>query len=126
MRDIKPIIDMNDYSLYWFLATLIFGIFIGYKLYKKFYKIGKKSCKIDCEKYYFVQFSNIDWSKPKEAAYLATRYGEVLAKDRRRKELFEQMRKRLDSYKYKKDSDKVDTETLNYYNLYKKVCDESI
>ena len=48
-----------------------------------------------------------------------------LARDKRRKELFMQLRERLDKYKYKQEYKKVDSETLNYYNLYKQVCDES-
>jgi len=126
LRDIKPLIEMSDYSLYIFIATLIVGLFIGYKLFKVAYKYAISNCSIDCTKYYYYKFSTIDWSKPKEAAYLATKYGLVLAKDKRRRELFEQLRERLDRYKYKKDIDKVDKETLNYYNLYKQVCDESL
>ncbi len=126
IRDIKPIVEINDYSLYILIITLIIGFYIAYILFKKFYNIAKDGCKIDCERYYFYQFSNIDWSNPKEAAYSATRYGKVLAKDRRRRELFEQLRERLDKYKYKQDIKEVDEETLNYYNLYKQVCDESI
>jgi hypothetical protein len=50
----------------------------------------------------------------------------ILAKDRRRKELFLQLRENLDKYKYAKKNQKVDKDTLNYYNLYKQVCDESL
>ena len=126
LKDIKPLIELNDYSLILFVATLIVGLFVGYRLFKISFRYAKRRCKVDCQKYYFYMFSNIDWSKPKEAAYLATRYGAALAKDKRRKELFNQLRTRLDSYKYKKNIEKIDQETINYYNLYKQVCDESL
>jgi len=126
LRDIKPLIEINDYSLYLLIATLLLGLYFSYYLFKIFYKLGKRSCKRNCPKYYLAQLNNIDWSNPKEAAYLVTKYGAVLAKDKRRKELFEQLRERLDSYKYKQNIDKIDQETINYYNLYKQVCDESI
>ena len=126
LRDIKPLIPMHDYSWILFIIALLLGGLLGYYLFKRVYKETLKRCKIDCEKYYFHQFSNIDWSNPKEAAYLATRYGLILAKDRRRKELFTQLRKSLEKYKYKRDSQTVDETTINYYNLYKQVCDESL
>jgi len=124
--DIRPIIISGDITFYLFTLTLMLGAFIGYLLFKKFYKIGKRSCKTNCYKYYFHMYCSIDWSNPKEAAYLATKYGEVLAQDKRRKELFNQLKNYLNKYKYKKDIDKVDAQTLNYYNLYKQVCDESL
>jgi len=126
LRDIKPLVDISDYSLMLLILTMLFGLFIGYKLFKVAFKYALSNCKVDCQKYYFYMYSNIDWTNPKEAAYLATKYGAVLAKDKRRKELFRQLRAKLDEYKYKKVIDAVDSETLNYYNLYKQVCDESL
>ena len=126
LRDIKPLIPIEDYSWLLLVITLILGGLLGYWLFKQVYAKTVGGCKIDCEKYYFHKFSTIDWSDPKEAAYLATRYGLVLAKDRRRKELFSQLRENLEQYKYKPDIDSVDEKTINYYNLYKQVCDESL
>ncbi len=126
LRDIKPIVEIPDYSLYILIATVAVGLYFGYILFRKFYIYSRSKCSIDCEKYYYTQFCNIDWSKPKEASYLATKYGLVLAKDKRKKEIFNQLRDRLDIYKYRKDIDKIDSETLNYYNLFKQVCNESI
>jgi len=126
LRDIKPLIVIHDYSLPLFIFTLFIGGVLGYYLFKRFYKETLKGCKIDCQKYYFYKFTHIDWSNPKEAAYLATRYGLILAKDKRRKELFSQLRENLEKYKYKQNIGSVDEETLNYYNLYKQVCDESL
>ncbi len=126
LRDIKPFIPIEDYSWLLLIITVAVGVVIGYLLFKRVYKSTLKGCKIDCEKYYFYKFSNIDWSNPKKAAYLATRYGLVLAKDRRRKELFRQLREHLEQYKYKQEITKVDETTMSYYNLYKQVCDESL
>jgi len=126
LKDIKPLMELSDLSFYLLIFTIVFGLFISFKLFKISYKYTKGKCKVDCQKYYFSKFSNIDWSNPKEAAYLATKYGAVLAKDKRRRELYRQLRTRLDRYKYKKEIDRVDEETLNYYNLYKQVCDESL
>lgn len=126
LRDIKPFIMPSDHSLYLFVTTLIVALLLALYLFKKAYTYAQRHCSIDCERYYYNRFIAIDWSKPKEASYLATRYGLALAKDRRRRELFYQLRERLDRYKYEKESTKVDEETIRYYNLYKQVCDESL
>ncbi len=126
LQDIKPLIHQSDYSLFLLIATLLLGIALGLFLFKRVYRYMLDKCKIDCEKYFYHKFSSIDWSNPKEAAYQATRYGLALAKDRRRRELYLQLREHLDKYKYTKDVQEVDDETLNYYNLYKQVCDESL
>lgn len=126
LYDIKPLIPIQDYSLTLFIVVLFIGIVLAYYLFRLVYKKTIKRCNINCEKYYLYKFSNIDWSNPKEAAYLATRYGLILAKDKRRRELFSQLRDRLQCYKYSKNTHKVDQETLRYFNLYKQVCDESL
>jgi len=126
IKDIKPLIAVEDDSLFLLILTVAIGLVLAYFLFKKMYNIFKYRCKIDCEKYYYIQFSKIDWSNPKKAAYEATKYGQLLARDKRRKELFLQMRVELDKYKYKQDIKEVDKKTLNYYNLYKQVCDESL
>ncbi len=126
LHDIKPLIAITDYSMFLFVATILVGIVLAFILFKKSYKYASTHCKVCCEKYFFTQYSKIDWSNPKKAAYEATHYGMLLARDRRRKELFRQLRERLDKYKYKQDYNEVDKDTLNYFNLYKQVCDESI
>jgi len=126
LRDIKPFIELSDYSLALFIATLFVGVFFAYIAFKKSYNIAKSNCKIDCQKYYLNRLKSVDWSLPKVAAYEATYYGRLLAQDKRRKELFLQMKSRLDKLKYAKDGAKVDADIMKYYNLYKQVCDESI
>jgi hypothetical protein len=126
LRDIKPFIELSDYSLYILIITILVGLLFGMLAFKKGCKSAKKNCKIDCQKYYLSRLKSVDWTLPKVAAYEATFYGRLLAQDKRRKELFLQMKSRLDKLKYAKDSAKVDSEIMRYYNLYKQVCDESI
>jgi len=126
IRDIKPLIALHDLSLLIFVITILLGILIAFWLGRKAYKYARYSCKISCQKYFLVQFKNIDWQDPKRAAYEATKYGMYLARDKRQKEIFNQLRVRLDRYKYKQNISKVDEETMRYYNLYVQVCDESL
>jgi len=125
LKDIKPFIVLEDSSFYLFLLALSIGVFfaiLGFRFAKK-YILDK--CEIDCEKYFFEKFKAIDWENPKKAAYEATFYGRLLAKDKRRKEIFLQLKERLEELKYKKSSSKLNSEIMKYYNLYKQVCDES-
>ncbi len=124
LRDIKPLVDISDFSLYifWGLIILVVGILI----FLLIIFIKKFSFKKNKEKEYLAALSRIDWSNPKKAAYEATYYGRLLANDDRREKLFEELVKRLEPYKYKKEVGKVDEDVIKYFNLYKQVCDESI
>ncbi len=126
LHDIKPFIELSDNSFYLFLAATIIGLILGVIAFKSARGYALRKCKIDCEKYFFEKFKSIDWENPKKAAYEATFYGRLLAKDKRRKEIFLQLKKRLDELKYKKRSAKLNAEIMRYYNLYKQVCDESL
>jgi len=126
LEDIKPFIEISDNSLYLFIATLIIALFIAFFAFKIAKEYALSRCEIDCERYFFEKFKAIDWENPKRAAYEATFYGRLLAKDKRRKEIFLQLKERLDALKYKKNSSKLNAEIMKYYNLYKQVCDESL
>ncbi len=126
LKDIKPLIEIPDSSfyLYWGLigagAVLSLGVlfFVAKKLWE--------NRKINKAKQYLAALKSIDWSNSKKAAYEATHYARLLATDDRRKELFAQLEPMLEKYKYKKVVDKVDQDTLNKFNLYVQVADESI
>jgi len=124
MADIKGFIYTLDSSLILFIITILVGLYIGYFIFKKVYIYTKNNCKVNCDKYFFYKFSNIDWSNPKRAVYEATFYGRLLASNDRRKKIFLQLKKELDRYKYTKTIDRIDKELINLYNLYKQVCDE--
>jgi hypothetical protein len=126
LKDIKEIAQVNDYSFYIFVVVLTIAIILGLYLFRFVYKKVLRGCKIDCKKYYLYKLHSVDLSNPKKAAYEITYYGRKLATDKRTKELFFQLKIRLDRYKYKKNINKLDRDTINYYNLYKQVCDESI
>ncbi len=126
LYDIKPFIAIEDNSLYLLIATLLFALVLAFFAFRIAKKYALKHCKRDCERYFFEKFKSIDWENPKKAAYEATFYGRLLAKDKRRKEIFLQLKERLDALKYKKRSEKLNAEIMRYYNLYKQVCDESL
>ncbi len=126
IKEIKDFIEISDYSLYAFILILIVAFIMGVIFFKISYKYFLDKCEINCEKYFLEKFKAIDWENPKKAAYEATYYGRLLAKDRRRKEIFLQLKEHLDKLKYTKRNQKLNSEIMRYYNLYKQVCDESL
>jgi len=126
LKDIKPLITIEDSSFYLYWGLIILGILllilVGYILYKKFKMIQK----IDMEKEYLKILNTIDWASPKKAAYKITHYGRLLATDERREALFSQLLPLLEKYKYKKEIEKVDDETMRQFELYRRICNESV
>jgi len=126
LKDIKPLLEIPDNSFYIYWGLIILGVllfltllfFIAKKLWKK--------RKINLAKGYLEKLKAIDWHNAKKSAYDATHYARLLATDERRKELFSQLEPLLEQYKYKKEVDQVDQDTLNRFNLYVQVSDESI
>jgi hypothetical protein len=126
LKDIKPLLEIPDNSFYIYWGSIIFGILLVLTV---FYFIGKKmweNRKINLAKGYLEQLKAINWEDTKKSAYEATYYARLLATDERRKELFSQLEPLLEQYKYKKVVNAVDQDTLNQFNLYVQVADESI
>ncbi len=126
LRDIKPLVEIPDSSfyIYWGLigfATLL-GLGILFFVAKKLWENRKQNL----AKVYLEALKSVEWSDSKKAAYQVTHYARLLSTDERRKELFSQLEPMLEKYKYKKEVEKVDQETLNQYKLFVQVADESI
>jgi hypothetical protein len=100
------------------LLLLALAFFVG----KTFWQ----NRKINLAKGYVAKLKAIDWKDPKQSAYDATYYARLLATDERRRELFSQLEPLLEKFKYKKEVEAVDQDTINRFNLYVQVADESI
>ena len=126
LKDIKPLVEIPDSSFYIYWGLIGFGVLLGlgilFFVAKKLWENRKKNL----AKEYLAALKSIDWSNSKKAAYEATHYARLLATDERRKELFSQLEPMLEKYKYKKEVDEVDQDTLNQYKLFVQVADESI
>ena len=126
LRDIKPLLEIQDTSYYIYLAIVVVlaisGLSIIYFLVKRFILNRKESQ----EQKYFKRLKSIDWSDAKSSAYLVTYLGRKLAKDKRAKEIYSQILPMLEKYKYRAQVPPVDDETLRQYELLVHVLDESI
>lgn len=126
LRDIKPLLEIPDSSYYFFWGLVVFGILLAAAIL--FFTVKKflEHRRANLAKKYLEELKKIDWKDTKASAYAATHYGRLLATDERRRELFDQLELLLEQYKYKKEVEKVDDKTLNQFNLYVQVADESI
>ena len=126
LRDIKPLLEIPDSSYYIYWGLIIFAVFLAVAI---LFFVAKKlweNRKVNLAKGYLEAIKRIDWEDTKKSAYEATHYARLLATDERRKELFSQLEPMLEQYKYKKEVEVVDQDTINQFNLYVQVADESV
>lgn len=123
IRDIKPLVEIPDYSFYIFITIVIFTIvailILAIYLFK-FFKSKQKSK----EREYLEILKNIDFKDPKESAYKITKYGRVLAKDERSREILNDLIVKLEKYKYQREVPKFDEESRKYYRLLLEVLND--
>ncbi len=125
LHDIKPLVEVPDNSLIYlgivaFVLVLVV-ILAGVWLYRYFTKAKAK----DLRKSYLQKIHNIDTSNAKQAAYEISAYGRFLAENERAKDMLDNLDNRLSKYKYKKEVEALDEETLGYYKLFLEVLDAS-
>ena len=126
LRDIKPLLEIPDNSIFLFWGLVGFGIVLVIAILFFVIKKYLEYRKANLAKKYLAKLHAINWKDTKESAYAATHYARLLATDERRKELFGQLESLLEQYKYKKEVETVDEETLKRFNLYMQVADESV
>jgi signal transduction histidine kinase len=118
LHDIKPLVDVPDNSFTIFIAVVILGVILLAVVIYFLYKYFSKAKKINQRKVNFEALSNIDFSDPKKAAYEITKYGLIFENDSERVyEAYHNLNTKLTSYKYKKEVENIDEETLGYYNI---------
>lgn len=124
IHDIKPLVEIQDYSLYYLISisALIF-IFVGgiaFIIYKWFHKKDEYNIR----KEHVALMNKVDMSDTKSTAYTMSIYGATFKDDTpRHNEIYKNMRKKLNNYKYKKSVDKFDSEVIGYIELYRDMID---
>ncbi|DAB27469.1 MAG: hypothetical protein A2513_09440 [Sulfurimonas sp. RIFOXYD12_FULL_33_39] len=124
LHDIKPIVEIEEYSFYYFLGissiALILVSVVIYFLYMWF----KKRKTFNIRKEHFKLLDLLNLNNAKDSAYAITLYGSTFKDDSpRHKEMYENLVSRLEAYKYKKSVEKFDNETIGYIELYKGMID---
>jgi hypothetical protein len=123
LKDIKPIIEIPDYSFYilCLLATVgvLLLIAIIYNIYKYFKSIGKTPRDISLK-----ILKNIDFQNPKDSAYAITHHGKIVATDHRSQKVLKDLNIKLENYKYKKNVKEIDSETKKEFQLFLEVVEQ--
>jgi hypothetical protein len=96
-------------------------ILVAVWIYRHFAKAKEE----DLRKRYLQKIHQIDTSNAKQAAYEISSYGRFLAQSERAKDMLDNLDQRLSKYKYKKEVEALDDETLGYYKLFLEVLDAS-
>lgn len=117
LHDIKGLVEVSDSSLYIFYGLILFGLIvvciIGYLIYK-FFKYKRQNIRQD----YFKQLQAVDFNNSKQSAYDITKYGILLVRTPREKQLLNDLISKLESYKYKKDVPNIDEETKASFDTF--------
>jgi len=126
LRDIKPLMEIPDYSYYLFVGIVALLSIVLFLLLFFLIRHFWKNKKANMKKLYFKQLKTINWEDSKKAAYEVTKLGRYFIDDKRCNEIYQQLLPMLEEYKYKKEVPEVSSETLKQYNLLVHVIDESI
>ncbi len=124
LHDIKPLVAIDDYSIYYFSVVVVIATIIVLFAIYMLLKWLRQRKRENIRKKHLEILHNIDLSDTKKAAYELTKYGLTFRDDdERHKELYENMVSKLANYKYKKEVGSFDDETISIINLYRDICD---
>lgn len=120
LHDIKPIMEVQEYSLFYFLGLVGLGIIVLFFIIYLLYKWYKKSKAFSLRKEHKQQVQNLDFSDTKNTAYAITNYGVTFKNDSPEHEkTYDELSLLLQEYKYKKSVEKFDDATLALMQKYK-------
>ena len=124
LHDIKPIVDVNEYSFYYLLGVIGIAILVVLGLMYLGYIWYKKRNAFNQREHHLNLLNELDLSDTKQSAYMISVYCHTFKDDSpRHTEMFNNLSQRLEPYKYKKSVEKFDSETLAYVELYKGMLD---
>ena len=124
IHDIKPLMEVPDSSFTFLIIALIIIVIIGSGIIYLVYRHLKVGRVLNQRKESYKTLQNIDFSDPKKAAYEITHYGRLFSEDSPRlKEAYQNLVEYLENYKYKKEVDTIDDESLSYYEIYLEMVD---
>ena len=112
LKDIKPIVAIPDYSLWYLIIAIIIVLFISFLIVRMLWlsKRGRKP-KIDEQKIALEILKKLDFQDSKTTTYRFERYGEVLLNADNAAQ-FAQIKTALAQYKYKKHVGDLDSELV--------------
>jgi len=119
LHDIKPLLEIQEYSFYYFLALIAFCITLFLGLGYLLFKYLQHKNRFNLRKEHLKLLHEIDLSDAKKSAYKITTYGYTFKDDgERQKNAYESLVEHLEAYKYKKSVEAFDAETKHSLERY--------
>lgn len=122
IHDIKPLVEIPDYSLYIFIALILLLLTIFAVLAYYIYKIIRNK-EVSAQKKSFEALKNLDFSDAKRTAYVLTLHGRIIASTPREKKLLEELITDIEKYKYKKVAPAITEETKHQIEIFMDAVD---
>ncbi|MCF6331388.1 MAG: hypothetical protein L3I99_07585 [Sulfurimonas sp.] len=120
LHDIKTIVDVQEYSLYYFLGISLIALMLVCVIIFFSYRWFKNKNSYNQRKEYFKLLDTLDFSDTKKTAYAITLYGDLFKNDSdKHQQIFEKIITQLEQYKYKKNINKFDEEIIKNIKNYK-------
>jgi len=126
IHDIKPLIPIPDISIYIFIALIVAGLLVAAAAAIFALRRWRRHKKTDPRITWLKILDKMDFADAKRSAYIMTRYGRLLAEDKRRQEILSQLLPRLERYKYKKEVPPLDEETKRFMKLFIEMCKDAL
>ena len=118
INDIKPIVQIPDFSIYIYYSFVLLVFIIICLLIYGIYKFLQPKSKSQ-EMQWFEKLQHIDFKNTKQTAYDISKYGRYLAKEERQIHLLDELTNDLSSYKYKKEIPSELTEEIkSKFNIF--------
>ncbi len=124
LHDIKPIVDVQEYSFYYLLGIIGVSVVVLIGLSYLLYLWYKKRTSFNLRVHHAQLLNELDLKDTKNSAYSISNYGYTFKDDSpRHTEMFNNLSSRLQEYKYQKNVEQFDDEVLGYIELFKGMID---
>jgi uncharacterized membrane protein YcjF (UPF0283 family) len=118
VHDISPLLEIREYSIYWFIVIITVIFVVGFVLVKQMRKTTKLK-EVDARSERYKSFARINMNDPKAAAYAICAQGSFFAHDNEEtRNTYQTLFERLEPYKYAPRVEAIDEETLALYRSY--------
>jgi len=123
LHDIKPILEIKEYSFYYFLGFSFLVLCMACAAIYLIYKYIKNKNRYNIRKEHLKLLNSTNLDDAKKAAYEITFYGATFKDDTpEHMKMYDDMVLKLQEYKYKKEVEPLDEEALKYIELYRGMC----
>ena len=117
LKDIKTIVSIPDYSLYILIAIISIVLIVLFFIVYKYVTRIRKTKQLSAKQIAFNKLKNLDYKNTKDVVYSFTIEGSLFVNEKN-KDIFEQIQKELEEFKYKKDVQKLPNNLQNKIKEY--------